>query len=231
MALSSVSFLIVRPANAQTIPKPSTPEFTISLADHSYDVPPVTTSTINPYNNKTETTTTSGYHIQNITIDVTIKNQAFPPVINGNSTQLYYDIQIKGHYGEEWTDVYHYMYSGKVLPVQSSSQYTVISLPANYQPEDEVDIQVRAILGYTVDYPPVAHSPIIGQYTYSSKFFNSASNWSTTQTIKIGEEVPISPTPTAPEFSWFAILPLFLSMFFAAILIRQRKTVNTTGQK
>lgn len=34
------------------------------------------------------------------------------------------------------------------------------------------------------------------------------------------------PTPTVPEFSWLAILPLFISMLFIAILIKHRKTLT-----
>jgi hypothetical protein len=35
-----------------------------------------------------------------------------------------------------------------------------------------------------------------------------------------------SPSPTVPEFSWLAILPLLLSMFAVAVIVRHRKTAN-----
>ena len=62
--LVASSLIMIRPINAQSVPTPSVPVFTIALVDHSYDVAPVTTSTINPYNNQTTTTTIPGYHVQ-----------------------------------------------------------------------------------------------------------------------------------------------------------------------
>lgn len=36
----------------------------------------------------------------------------------------------------------------------------------------------------------------------------------------------LTPTPTVPEFSWLAILPLFLSMLSIAVILRNRKTIS-----
>jgi hypothetical protein len=38
----------------------------------------------------------------------------------------------------------------------------------------------------------------------------------------------ISPNPSIPEFSWLAILPLFMSLLSVAVMLRHRKTVNLT---
>ena len=102
-------------------------------------------------------------------------NQPYPSIINGNTTSLYYDIRIKGHFGQNWNQLYPdtYLYNNP-LPVQSSSQYTVISLPANYQVGDEIDIQVEAILGYGVTIA-IGHPPIPNVYTYSSTSFINTS--------------------------------------------------------
>jgi hypothetical protein len=35
-----------------------------------------------------------------------------------------------------------------------------------------------------------------------------------------------TPTPTVPEFSWLAILPLFISLLSVALIVRHRKTAN-----
>jgi len=79
---------------------PTIPEFTLKYFDHSYDVPP--TYKIEPYTGKT-VVDHAGYHVDNRTIDVTIKNQAFTPSItaDGNTTALYYNVRSKGHY-EAW---------------------------------------------------------------------------------------------------------------------------------
>ena len=47
IVMSSLTILMVKPANAQTIPKPSVPEFTAKFVDHSYIVSASTT--VDPY--------------------------------------------------------------------------------------------------------------------------------------------------------------------------------------
>ena len=93
---------------AQSIPKPSVPEFTIQLADHSYDVLPTTTTVTGPYSGKTITTTTAGYHAQNITIDLTIVSQSYSSTINGNTSYVYFNMRIKGHFEQYWKELCPY---------------------------------------------------------------------------------------------------------------------------
>ena len=44
--LTLSGLIMIDLTTAQTIPKPSVPEFTITLADHSYDIPLTTATTI-----------------------------------------------------------------------------------------------------------------------------------------------------------------------------------------
>ena len=196
---------------AQSMPRPSVPKFTVEYIDNSYDVPSTTTSTTNPYNNKTTTTTSPGYHVKNFTIEVTITNQLFPSSINGNATNLYYDVRVKGNFGEDWNYLYSsplnsasysgvlYGYNADSLPAQSSSDYTVLSFPANSYPSDGVvDFQVKAILGYQyLDneyYPP--HMIPMGMRI----FVYESSSWSKTQTLDIGASQTPTPSPeTTPS--------------------------------
>ena len=104
LILAVSSIIMVKPTFAQSIPKPSVPQFTVNLADHGYDVPPSVTSTTDPYNGKTTTTTFPGYHYQNITVDVTIENQPFPATIDGNTSNLYYNLRTKPQFGENWAN-------------------------------------------------------------------------------------------------------------------------------
>ncbi len=69
----------------------STPEFTLRYVDHSYDVPP--TNRVDPYTGK-NVTTQAGYHIQNNSIEVIIKNQQFKTYRNENNSlvELHYYI-------------------------------------------------------------------------------------------------------------------------------------------
>ncbi len=240
MAITSLNIIMVESASAQSIPKPSTPEFTVNLADHSYDIPPTTTTRTNPYNNKTTTITSPRYHVENITIDLTIKNQLYPATINGNKSNLYYNIRMKGHFGEDW--IYRYpsfpvsasssgdTLSGdysNALPKQSSSQYTVFSFSQNYHSGDEVDFQVEAILGYQYSFETYYYNNDVHLLpVYVESFVYKSSSWSPTQTFTM-HDTPASnspsPTPTVPEFSCLMILPLFLSLLFIVVLFRKRK--------
>jgi hypothetical protein len=216
MVSSSLSLFMVKPANAQTIPTPSIPEFTVKFVDHSYDVPAKVTSTFNPYNNKTMENTIPGYHVQNFTIDLTIKNQPIPSMINGNKSYLLFYILIKGHYGNDWSNPYSNAIDS--YPKQSDSDYTVVSLPtASYSAGDVIDVQIKALLAYGyLHYIQVALPDQV--YDYYSV---TASDWSNTQTITIPAST--SPSPSVPEFSLLAVLPLFFSMLSIAIILKLRK--------
>ena len=97
------SLVVVGFSFAQSIPKPSVPEFTLKYVDNSYDVPP--TYGVDQYTGKT-VMTQAGYHVENKSIVVTITNQHFSPYedANGKTLQLYYNIRWKGHFGDYWGD-------------------------------------------------------------------------------------------------------------------------------
>ena len=74
LALLALSNLVmVGSVFAQSIPTPSVPEFSLRFVDASYDVP--TTYTIDDYTG--QNITHPGYHVENRTIEVRIKNQPF----------------------------------------------------------------------------------------------------------------------------------------------------------
>lgn len=51
------------------------------------------------------------------------------------------------------------------------------------------------------------------------------------QTSQPSNSPSTTPTPTVPEFSWLAILPLFLSLLFVAVIFRHRKTLKLNQRK
>jgi hypothetical protein len=108
---------------------PSTPEFSLQYADHSYDVPQ--TYKTDPYTGKT-VVNQSGYRVTNQTIDVTITNQPFTSgVQNGNVTALYYNVEHKGHF-EDWpTDSSSYDYVNSNIQASTLSS-TLVSYPLQY---------------------------------------------------------------------------------------------------
>jgi hypothetical protein len=204
--------------------RPSIPEFTVQFVDNSYNVPATATSTTNPYTGKTTTTTTPAYHVENQTIEITIKNQPYTPYTNeyGVEALFYYNVRTKGHYEENWTDLYN---SEDGYAPQSNSTYTILSISANNYPSGgQVDFQVQAMIGAV--HPSFNGTPSI--FTRIYPFVGQTSAWSSTQTVTIPETAsspsatPIS-TPTVPEFPTWILLPLFVVIILmSTVLIRKK---------
>ena len=229
IALSCLTLIVVKPVSAQTIPKPSIPIFTVQFVDNSYNIP--TTQTFDPYTGQNMTNPAS--HVENKTIEVRIKNQPFEPFynVNGQAINLFYNIRVKGHFEQNWTEVYQPVYG---FPRQSSdSEYTVLSYNWVEQGETQIgsrmitlrngaqaDFQVEAMIGYVADSGPFSdRSP-------REYFEGETSGWSNTQSITIGEaSASTSPSPTVPELYWLVILPLLLSLFSVALVLRYRKNL------
>ena len=205
IAVLAVSGLImVSSAFAQSTTKPSVPEFTLKYVDYSYDVPPKTTTSTDPYTNETITTTIPGSHVENKTVEVTINN---------NIGASYFNFRFKGRYENENEWRYHPFSPsalGYMLPdaysvpyKASTSSYTVAALPAYFFKDisegGEVDVQVQALFG---DFRAEPYGPGIPPKTgptYDFYFEGTTSDWSSTQTITIGEgQTPTSPSLTTP---------------------------------
>jgi hypothetical protein len=230
------SLLLVPLANAQSISKPVSPQFTIQIIDRSYDVPSKTITTTDQYTGQQTTVTQPSYHVENKTIELTIKNQQPSQTTDANGiTQiLFYNISEKGHFGNDWN-----YYPQPTYYYASDIAYTTVSFlignPSNdmtiYVPEKgELDFAVQAVVGYYHNevFQAIPDRPLsLGQRTV---FIGETSDWSNTQTISIADgSVSVStspnptPTPSVPEFSWLAIIPLMVSILSIAIIVRHRK--------
>jgi hypothetical protein len=152
--LAASSLTMVKPTFAQSIPKPSVPEFTIEAISSPYDVPPKTTTITNPYTNQTTTTTTPGYHVENKTTVVKIENQPFTPyTIQQNGANwtinLFYNIHIKGHFSPDWGNYRLNNMSGDGNLVQNyAAQYTVVPIDDYLPATGQIDVQVQVLAGY-----------------------------------------------------------------------------------
>ena len=174
------------PIEQTSIPKPSVPEFTVTLVDSSYNVP--TTYSTDPYTG--DPVTHEGHRVESRTIVVKIKNQPFVPYYDASrdrTINIYLNIRVKGHFTEDWK----VLYEGAYMPPDSGAEYTVrtyvsgtsayvidtgskqIDFPANAT----VDFQVEAMIGYIYRGPG---------YLFSSwDFEGETSGWSATQTINL----------------------------------------------
>jgi len=234
VAISCLTLLTVKPAFAQSIPTPSVPEFSVTYVPSTYSL--VSADQYTP--NETNTYT-------NNTIEFVIKNQPFSPIelANGTALNLYYSIEEKGHFSDLWND-----YSAWDFYPATDSNYTVIYvefggdngtemgslLSLNGVPAGgQVDFQIQASIGYFTTI--VSNSPV--GLPYYTEFTGESSGWSNTQTITISASSTSSsptptlsptatPTPTVLELSWLAVIPLLLSVFSVAVIVRHRKTIS-----
>jgi hypothetical protein len=189
IALSSL--MIIKPVNSQ-ITKPSVPEFSIKLVDNSYDVP--TTYTTDPYTGVT--VTNPSHHVTNRTVELVVKNQQFSSKsVEGWNISLFYNVRMKGHFGQEWQT----LYNPTVTPMyaQENSENTVISF-AEFASDAIIDFQVQALAGYVHRIANGSATNILDMYPWV--FDGEASDWSNTQTLTMSEYT-ISPTPFTSIYS------------------------------
>lgn len=215
------SLIAVEPALAATVPKPSVPEFTLSLVSHPYDVP--TTYITDPFTGESMVQQ-QGYHVENKTIELTIKNQKYT-YTNGSNFHIYYNVQAKGHFEPDWNELYPAVYGYISLdaykkgdksyyiinsPAQSGSQTTVLSFSADqppyhsstsYPPHAQVDFQVEAIIGYDSVMYRSDHAlyPEYGGWTEPAVAYATTSGWSNTRTITIDETASTTTPDIGPS--------------------------------
>ncbi len=199
LVLTASTAIMISPAFAQSpassstaIPAPAVPEFTLKFGD-------------------------------NQAVIITIKNQPLNPSLNDASYQLFYNIQTKDHADSDWTD----MFPSNSYFEQSNMEYTVIYNGDNHAAGSQVDFQVEAILeNWTqvlVDdvVPSLPAASQLGNYGYYHGWIPvESSGWSNTQTITIEVSASPTPTPSVPEFSWLAILPMFLFAICVAVILK-----------
>jgi hypothetical protein len=190
LAVSSVSLLIFEYASAEAIPAPTIPQFTLRYDKASYN-------TIDPY-------TGASQDVDNSTINIIVKNQPFNIIYDAKdniTTSLYYNVQFKGHYAENWTEAFSFIneswlqVNGYIVtsfnyPTQSNSDYTTISMPANYPAGSQVDFRVQAVIANQteINIPDVVPSrfPRLGNsHPTLAMFIIQTSDWSNTETINL----------------------------------------------
>ncbi len=247
LILIASSLIIVQFVSAQSVSTPSVQEFTLKFVDNSYDVAPKNTSSTDPYTGKTTTTTIPGYHVDNKTVEATIKNPF------GAS---YYNFRYKGHYVDDWSYVPfnpnaslpYFLSDSYAVPFQAAnSEYTVVSLyflPLSIISEGQIDVQVQALYG-NFDAVPYGHLVPLPAPTYDFYFKGEAGEWSNTQTITIDETsastspnptrtLTPNPTPTltqnptsipsVPEFhQWTIPLLLTITLALVGLLVYHKK--------
>jgi len=237
LIFTASSLIAVKPTRS-SVTKPSVPEFTVKLVDSSYDVP--TTYSIDPYTG--ENVTHTGYHVESRSIDVTIKNQPFIPyydVSSGWNIGFYYNIRIKGHYSEDWIELYR---ASDGYPTRSDSQYTIISYTLGENTDTilgtkmiefpygaQEDFQVEALIGYISRVNNPNATTQLEMYPYV--FTGEISGWSETQTLTISAPDSITTPDTSPSQNSTAAMLTLLGVIVVLLVIvvvylRRRSKVN-----
>jgi len=189
--LTVPSTLIANLAGA-SVSTPSVPQFTLQYVDHSYNIPP--TYGTDQYTGKT-IITSPAMHVDNRTIDVTIKYQSFTPYkdANNNTIQLYYDVRSKGHFADFTSDTDYGSHSLRGIQASTSGD-TVISFGIEYWNiplGGQIDFEAQAFIGYT-------YYNSGGCYT-GYQVTVGQSGWSNPQTISfIGDGAVTTAEPSTP---------------------------------
>lgn len=218
LTLTVSSLIMVESTFAQSIPKPSVPEFTLRYIDYSYDIPAV--YGIDQYTGET-VMKQYGEHVDKRTIEVKIRNLPFTPYTDeeNHTINLYYNVQVRGHFEGTWKMLYGDNAHYKIQDYRS--QYTIINYTYAINLRDipqrgKMDFQIQALRGYEY----ADRNPSTGWMDpyYFYHIIGEESGWSSTQTISIPDGAVsnsnsqnATPTPTIPEFPILVILPLLCS--------------------
>jgi hypothetical protein len=238
IAISCLAVLMVKPSDAQSIPKPSAPEFTVNYINSSYYIPP---SPILDNKGSVITDDTTGqplmtgdYYVNNSTIQIIIKNQPYGTYTdNGYPVKLYYNVRFNVltastyiENGVNYTKAGGWsipIYDTSNLPVASNEQYTVIEIhhqEGGWNASGNthlglpwngylLGLQVEAMLGSIQK--DTVYPPSMN-FTY---FYGQTSDWSDTQTLTIPDtnlvsswQLALTPTPITPESDPYWMLKL-----------------------
>jgi hypothetical protein len=186
LATLIATLTLVESASAQTF-TPSTPEFTIKYVDKTYHTEPVYGT--DPYTGEQKIVQYGDtYEVK--AINITITNQPFTSHTSmlGKQIQLFYRVQWKGHFEENWHGHYDYSSSVGLCPQDNGKEYTVVPILAGDSvPKGEIDFRVQPLVGYinvTKSYDP-------DNYHWICDYFGQYNSYSF-----VGQEYTPSPIQT-----------------------------------
>jgi hypothetical protein len=211
----------VTPVSAQSGYKPYAPQFSAKFIDNSYDVSPFTTTTVNLYTGEETTITTPGHRVIDKTIEVKVTNHSFTQyrTENGYVCDLYYTVQVKGHFGgeQDWHTLYNNVGGlsydqGNYIAVDSQS-FTIVMSPNPFSmyslhsnlyysmmtPGNQLDFRVKEFVAYYDGYFGRDESGY--EMVFPQQVIVKSSDWSSIQTITI-PDVTASSAPPLQTATW-----------------------------
>jgi hypothetical protein len=214
MAISCMSILTTEYASAQTIHKPSVPEFTARLTASSLELT-VKNQPLTGFENMNVDQPKLYYGFRFKDPNSTLGGWEYAPIffVGTSSYGTYYEASASNQTVLSFS-VYDYPFDG-------------VNHRTGISKKGPIDIQVMALIGVEI--------PTTEQNGSVYRFEGETSDWSNTQTVSTPSDSPAvstspvpdpTPSPTVPELSWLMILPLLLGMFIVSIISRQRKTTD-----
>jgi hypothetical protein len=167
--MSSLSLWIVKPANAQSIPTPSVPTFTLQVKPYNNTEP--TTYFLNSSSGQIEAQL--GHNYSGTTVYAIIQNQPLTSQYNNGDPwkepTFFYNIQTREpSTSNDWNDLYNVNVG---YPMASNSAYTNISIGG--AGNGTIEVQVEAMIGSYVQ----GHNFVIPT---PNSFNGTTSGWSDT---------------------------------------------------
>jgi hypothetical protein len=207
-------------------------------------VPPVYGT--DPFTNET-IVLEEGYHVQNKTIKLVIKNQ--PCNLHNDSDDnpiyLYHSIRVKGHYADSWwyPDYSSYIqldeneshvnyigavgeYTKKTFRIVGNNDTKITSKKLEVSEGGQVDFQVKAFIGYRnrvngTFVPGVPSNDPTDPIPHHYVFSGQTSEWSEIQTLSVpktdSEVIPQEPTNDGPYQQEMS--PLNLGIIVPVLLV------------
>jgi hypothetical protein len=236
IAISSLSLMMVKPANAQTITNLPVPEFTVKYTDHSYNAP--ATTSVDPYTG--QSVENPAHHVVNRSIAFAIQNQT---VSRGF---LHFIIAMKGHFSQSnWTNIYDGQ-AMNMYDVLVNSSFIFWTFSSSDLSGREVDRLYRGGVSFYLPYAGAVDFMIKAQtwgevmattspqnpFGGSITTLFGESDWSNVQTLTLPDGATSSsintsptpaPTPTVPEFSIWVVLPFFVSVLLIPVYLKYRR--------
>jgi hypothetical protein len=220
--LTASSLIMAESASAQSISKPSVPEFSIKVVDKSYYVPATTpVYRTDPYTGERTMTEEGheGYPVQNGTVDLTIHTQRFASYYDYDDhlIRLYFRVAYKGHFETSWNYFLpNYGYYGNDSQYLEASvdgtsrvqfgfghfsfltgEYRSICIPPSFgeiPKGGQIDFKVEAFIGYS---NTSTYDTLWGLESFYA-YIGESSGWSNIQTINIPEgSISVSTSPNS----------------------------------
>lgn len=215
IAISCLTILIVNPVDAQSLPIPAVPEFTVVVGVTTNLVP--TTYSLNQSSG--QIVAQLGYiEVYNSTTLV-IKNQnsADFTTSSGDRYSLFYNVRVGlESAGAGWTE----LFKPQDYPIASSGKYTNISLP--YLGGGTFDIQVQAFYGFW--------GRISTNFGGQGIVNQTESDWSSSKTATTESKAVTNLSPTPMPSSSPSVYPITTSSPISTVVITPNNSMSDNQQ-